>query len=126
MSRLLACLLAAPLALLLIAASPPLPKNVKIGAEDYPEAAREAGVEGDVRFTLAIDAKGRVSDCRVTASSAASLAEGTCALARARWKYDPARDDAGAKVPGEARYSIAWRIILPCPKPDGETLCVFL
>ena len=114
------------LALLLLAASPPVPKTVKISADDYPVAAREAGLEGDVRFTLTIDAKGRVSDCTVTASSAAALADGTCALARERWRFDPARDDAGAKVPGQASFSIAWRIALPCPRPDGQTICVFL
>lgn len=116
------------LAPLLLAASPPAPRVVKIDAADYPAAAAEAGVEGNVRFDLEIDAKGKVAGCTVTAGGdlPAGLAADTCALATKRWRFDPARDDAGAKVPGRLPYSIAWRIALPCPRPDGQTICVFL
>jgi TonB family protein len=112
----------------LLAASPPTPKTIMLDAADYPEAASEAGVEGDVRFELDIDAKGKVSGCTVTAGGdlPAGLAAGTCAAVTKRWRFEPARDDAGVKVPGRLSFSIAWRIALPCPRADGETICVFL
>lgn len=121
------------LAPLLLAASPPapgppIPRNITLAADDYPEAASAAGVEGDVRFEVDIDAKGKVSGCRVTAGGdlPAGLAADTCAVAMKRWRFDPARNATGAKVPGRLSFSIAWRIALPCPRPDGTTVCVFL
>lgn len=113
---------------LLVAASPPKPAKVPISEADYPEAASNAGVEGDVRFDLAIDAKGKVTGCAITAGAAlpAGLAASSCAIATTRWRFAPARDDAGKKVPGRLSYSIAWRITGRCPPPDGQTICVFL
>ena len=49
-----------------------------------------------------------------------------CALAKANWKFLPARDEAGKKVPGTVHYAIAFRISRRCPPPDGQTVCVFL
>lgn len=91
-----ALLLMAPV---LIAATPPQPKQVILDSEAYPEAARNAGVEGDIAFDLAIDAKGVVTGCTVTkgADLPAGLAADACALARANWKFLPARDAAGKK-----------------------------
>jgi periplasmic protein TonB len=120
----MALLLLAPA---LIAATPPQPKKVVLDQEFYPETARDAGVEGDIAFDLAIDAKGAVTGCTVTsgADQPARLAADACALAMG-WKFQPARDDAGQKVPGTVRYAIAFRISRRCPPADGQTLCVFL
>ena len=113
---------------LLLAATPPQPRAVQISDVDYPDAAREAGVEGDVSFDLLIDAKGKVSGCEITAGAnlPAGLAADTCAVASARWRYAPARDDAGQKVPGRVHHAIAWRILKRCPPADAQTICVFL
>ena len=116
------------LAQAVIAATPPQPKKVILDSEAYPEAARNAGVEGDIAFDLAIDAKGAITGCTVTkgADQPANLAADACALARANWKFLPARDGAGKKVPGSVHYEVAFRISRRCPPPDGKTLCVFL
>lgn len=126
MKRLLLPLL--PL-LLAAAASPPLPRTVVISEDDYPEAARQAGVEGDVEFDLMVDAKGNNSACQVTlgADLEANLAADTCAFALRRWHFAPARDETGKKVAGRQHFAIAWRIALPCPHGRSVTyICVSL
>lgn len=117
-----------PLLPLLLAASPPLPRVVMVSESDYPKAARQAGVEGDVRFDLLIDAKGKPSGCTITAGAdlPASLAADTCAMAVKRWRFVPARDDQGQKVAGQRSYSFAWRMAGSCPAMDNETICVRL
>ena len=116
------------LAQALIAATPPQPKKLILDQDAYPEAARNAGVEGDIAFDLAIDAKGVITGCTVTkgADHPSNLAADACALAKANWKFLPARDEAGKKVPGTVHYAIAFRISRRCPPPDGQTVCVFL
>ena len=116
------------LAQAVIAATSPQPKKVILDQDAYPEAARDAGVEGDIAFDLAIDAKGVITGCTVTkgADHPFNLAADACALARANWKFLPARDEAGKKVPGTVHYAIAFRISRRCPPPDGQTVCVFL
>jgi protein TonB len=116
------------LAQAVIAATPPQPKKLILDQDAYPEAARNAGVEGDIAFDLAIDAKGVITGCTVTkgADHPSNLAADACALARANWKFLPARDEAGKKVPGTVHYAIAFRISRRCPPPDGQTVCVFL
>ena len=71
------------LAQAVIAATPPQPKKVILDSEAYPEAARNAGVEGDIAFDLAIDAKGVITGCTVTkgADQPFNLAADACALA---------------------------------------------
>ena len=116
------------LAQAVIAATAPQPKKVILDQDAYPEAARDAGVEGDIAFDLAIDAKGVITGCTVTkgADQPFNLAADACALARANWRFLPARDEAGKKVPGTVHYAIAFRISRRCPPPDGQTVCVFL
>ena len=116
------------LAQAVIAATSPQPKKVILDQDAYPEAARDAGVEGDIAFDLAIDAKGVITGCTVTkgADHPSNLAADACALARANWKFLPARDEAGKKVPGTVHYAIAFRISRRCPPSDGQTVCVFL
>ena len=128
MRRALIILVSVLMAPLLVAAIAPLPAKVAISDADYPEAARNAGVEGDVAFDLLIDAKGKVTGCEITAGAAlpAGMAADTCAVAQKRWRFAPARDDAGQKVPGRVHYAIFWRISLRCPPADVQTICVFL
>ncbi|WP_303810525.1 TonB family protein [Sandarakinorhabdus limnophila] len=116
------------LAQAVIAPTSPQPKKVILDRDAYPEAARDAGVEGDIAFDLAIDAKGVITGCTVTkgADQPFNLAADACALARANWKFLPARAEAGKKVPGTVHYAIAFRISRRCPPPDGQTVCVFL
>ena len=116
------------LAQAVIAATPPQPKKLILDQDAYPEAARDAGVEGDIAFDLAIDAKGVITGCTVTkgADHPSNLAADACALAKANWKFLPARAEAGKKVPGTVHYAIAFRISRRCPPPDGQTVCVFL
>lgn len=121
-------LMALLMAQAVITAAPPQPKKVILDQDAYPEAARDAGVEGDIAFDLAIDAKGVITGCTVTkgADQPFNLAADACALAKANWKFLPARDGAGKKVPGSVHYAIAFRISRRCPPPDGQTVCVFL
>lgn len=113
---------------LLLAATPPQPKRIALTPEDYPEAATNMGAEGDVGIRLAIDARGAITGCTVTAGAdlPAGLAADTCTLVKARWRFAPARDDAGKKTDGSAEFTIAWRILKRCPPPAAQTICVFL
>ncbi|MEL6239283.1 MAG: TonB family protein [Pseudomonadota bacterium] len=82
-----------------------------ITTSDYRTSWLNRGFEGTARFTLAIDARGRVSDCAITASTGHSVLDGaTCRLLTRRARFNPARDGAGEKVPGTFSSSITWRI----------------
>ncbi|WP_017666841.1 energy transducer TonB [Sandarakinorhabdus sp. AAP62] len=116
------------LAPMLLAASPPQPRKIAIPVEDYPEAAASVGAEGDVGLDLAIDAKGVVTGCTVTAGAdlPAGLAGDSCRIVQKNWRFTPALDDAGKKTIGRASFTIAWRIIRRCPPTSPTTVCVFL
>lgn len=117
-----------PMAVMLPAASPPQPRTLKIGPQDYPEAALAAGAEGDVELALVIGQQGRVIDCTVTAGAdlPGGLGKASCDLARRHFRFEPARDDAGRVMASAAVIRIAWRIALKCPPDDGHTLCAFV
>lgn len=92
-------------------ASEPLPRAPLqnfVTAEDIPQgidrtAARAVGV------SLTIGADGRVTECRVTASSGnATLDATTCRLLRSRSRFTPARDAAGVATAGTTTGSIDW------------------
>ncbi|WP_312490791.1 energy transducer TonB [Sphingomonas sp.] len=82
------------------------------GPDNYPPAALRAGEEGRVIVDLGIDASGRVTDCKVVETAAASLAEQTCRLAvRGNGLFSPAKDAGGKSI--ASRYSLRIRWQLP-------------
>jgi outer membrane biosynthesis protein TonB len=113
---------------LLLAASPPLPKKTVIDVDAYPESATLIGAEGDVGLDLAIDARGQVAGCTITAGAdlPGGLAAETCRIVRKDWRFAPALDDAGKKSAGRMQFTIAWRILQRCPPATATTICVFL
>jgi protein TonB len=79
------------------------------GATDYPPAARRARIEGSVSVRFTVDADGTVSGCRVMRSSAnAELDATTCRLIERRFRYEPARDEAGRPVPEMVSRTFDW------------------
>lgn len=82
-----------------------------VSTDDYPGASLVRGEQGTVRFEVAVGADGRVSDCRVTASSGSSdLDAATCRFVTRRARFDPAIDGSGARVSGTYPGSIRWVI----------------
>jgi protein TonB len=78
---------------------------------DYRSRWIREGLSGTARFTLAIDATGRVSSCTVTRSSGhAVLDTATCRLIERRARFEPARDDQGNRVAGSYSSAISWTI----------------
>ena len=78
---------------------------------DYSSRAIRMGWEGSTSFTLTIDQNGRVSNCRVTASSGhAELDEATCKLVSKRARFDAARDGNGTKMTGSYSSAVRWQI----------------
>lgn len=69
----------------------------RIKDSDYPRGASVSGVVG-VDYTVGVD--GRVTECTIARSSgSAELDETTCRLIQKRFRFEPARDAQGRKVP---------------------------
>ncbi|HVI98781.1 MAG TPA: energy transducer TonB [Sphingomonas sp.] len=80
-----------------------------IGRADYPREARKAGLTGVVIVTLSVGADGRVTGCAIARSSGTTvLDETTCRLARARFRYTPARAADGRAVTSLAGWKQEW------------------
>lgn len=79
--------------------------------DDYrPRWIRE-NLSGNARFTLAIDATGKVTGCTVTRSTGhGALDAATCDLVTKRARFDAARDSSGKPVAGSYAGSITWQI----------------
>lgn len=95
--------------------SPPQRARASLGSyfstNDYPAAAIRAEAEGTTRFSLAIAADGRVTNCTVTRSSGnAALDSATCRILRSRARYTPARDQNRNPTSGQDRGSVTWRL----------------
>ena len=79
--------------------------------KDYPAAAWREGREGTVKFALAIDAYGRVTQCTVTQSSGhADLDATTCRLIVRRARFTPNRDAEGKATSGTFSSEVTWRV----------------
>ncbi len=66
---------------------------------------------GTARFKLAIDARGKVTDCTITRSTGhAPLDAATCDLVTKRARFDAARDGSGKPVAGNYSGVITWQI----------------
>lgn len=82
--------------------------------EDYPPHALENGIEGDVYFTISVDARGLPSNCRVTTGSGdPELDDVACKTVLERARFEPATDANGQPVKGEWSNRVAWRIPEP-------------
>jgi protein TonB len=76
---------------------------------DYPSAARRAGAEGTVFVRFTIDASGRATGCNITRSSGnRDLDATTCRLIERRFRYEPARDEAGRAIAATASGHQVW------------------
>ena len=82
-----------------------------IKTSDYRTSWIRRGYEGMARFTLAISASGKVTDCTVTGSTGhAALDRATCQLISSRAVFTPAKDASGANVAGSYSNVVNWRI----------------
>nr|WP_314464943.1 TonB family protein [uncultured Novosphingobium sp.] len=91
-----------------------LPSNAASGwvtTQDYPTADLRAEHQGSVRFRLDIDARGRVSQCAIVASSGfTGLDEATCKYVSRRARFEPATNAEGQAASGSYLGTIRWII----------------
>jgi periplasmic protein TonB len=79
--------------------------------DDYPPAAQRNEEQGTTGFALEVGPDGRVTSCRVTASSgSASLDEATCRLVSKRARFTPGKDAAGNALGGSYSNRIRWKL----------------
>lgn len=79
--------------------------------DDYRSRWIMEELSGTARFTLAIDATGKVTGCTVTRSTGhGALDAATCNLVTKRARFDAARDGNGKAVAGSYNGTITWKI----------------
>lgn len=92
----------------------PVPANGPAGwvtNNDYPGRALTREHEGNVSYSINVDARGRVLDCRIVSSSGHdTLDNATCRLIERRARFNPATDRTGAEVSGTYRGLVSWVI----------------
>ena len=102
---------------------PPAPRFQPKGAEprgnpgswansnDYPARALREEREGITRFTVQVNAQGRVTSCSVTGSSGHSdLDSTTCSLIQRRARFRPATDGQGNPTSDTWSSAVRWEI----------------
>ncbi len=68
-------------------------------------------MSGTARFSLQIDARGKVTGCTITRSTGHAPLDGaTCDLVSKRARFDAARDGNGKAVAGSYTGSVTWQI----------------
>ncbi|MDP9055955.1 MAG: energy transducer TonB, partial [Pseudomonadota bacterium] len=83
----------------------------QIRNSDIPQSLRSAPFSGITRTTIAVDATGRVTGCRIVRSSGNGMLDGlTCRLIFQRFRFHPARDDQGRAQPDTFDYDQEWTI----------------
>ena len=79
--------------------------------DDYPGVSLRRGEMGTVQFELDVDARGRVTGCRVTGSSGYwTLDEHVCAMMPRNASFKPAQDAAGAPIASTFKSRFLWAI----------------
>ncbi len=82
-----------------------------ISTDDYPARALRSEAEGIAAYRLIVGTNGRVSACEVTRSTGNGLLdEATCKFIIRRARFEPATDEAGAKVVGNYAGTVKWDI----------------
>jgi TonB family protein len=80
-------------------------------SQDYPRVSIQHEEEGTVLIRLRIDESGLVTSCKIVKSSGhAALDEQTCALYRARARFEPAKDRLGRVIASNSMQKITWRL----------------
>ena len=78
---------------------------------DYPADALAERRTGVVHFELSVDARGRVTGCRITRSSGTpSLDAQSCRIMRQRARFSPARDARGGRVADVYPSRLGWML----------------
>jgi periplasmic protein TonB len=94
-----------------VAAIPRNNPKAWVTTDDYPARDLRIGNQGITDFHLAIGIDGRVKRCDIVRSSGStSLDKAACAKITSRARFQPATDEAGAKVDGEYSSSVRWQI----------------
>lgn len=79
--------------------------------DDYRSRWIMEELSGTARFTLAINASGKVTGCTVTRSTGhAVLDQATCRLVTKRARFEAARDGNGKAITGSYSGTITWKI----------------
>ena len=97
-------------------AKPPEPTPIGdpaswVTAADYPPSASAAGHQGRTVFALDVDAKGRVTGCRILQSSGFPLLDNTtCASMVINARFKPAVGADGRPVAGAWDSAMDWRL----------------
>ncbi|AZI35919.1 protein TonB [Caenibius tardaugens NBRC 16725] len=93
---------------------PPQPRNAPgswATPDDYPTKAMREDRAGTTRFSVTVDAEGKVSSCQVTGSSGHSdLDDATCKLVTRRARFKPATDGEGQPTSGSYSNAVRWQI----------------
>lgn len=94
-------------------------------SHDYPPSALREEIEGVVRFTLTVNAQGRVEDCVVTGSSGSEvLDEATCQMIAARASFEPPPGPFDQAATGTWSSAVRWEIPETTPGVPPEVLSV--
>ncbi|WP_158094303.1 TonB family protein [Erythrobacter donghaensis] len=76
---------------------------------DYPIESWQKGEAGTVEYTLAVDAEGKPTDCKITASTVSPTLEAeTCRLLLERARFKPAQKPDGTPIPGTYSAEADW------------------
>ena len=79
--------------------------------DDYPAVAQRNNQQGKVVVLVDVDRTGVATSCKIKESSGhVSLDEQTCALFRARARFEPARDSRGRAIAARYQRLIVWRL----------------
>lgn len=82
-----------------------------LSTDDYPARALRSEAEGVAAYRLIVGTNGRVSACEVTRSTGNGLLDdATCKFIVRRARFEPATDEAGAKVVGDYTGTVKWEI----------------
>ena len=94
-------------------ASPPrlLNRGELITSNDYPAIAIDEQQQGTATVRLRVNRYGYVQSCKIVRSSGSqALDEQTCAVYRARARFEPGRDGQGRPQPSDYTQRVTWKL----------------
>jgi protein TonB len=101
--------------------TPPRWIKGRIKDSDYPRELGASGIGGTVEVRFAVEADGKVDDCRVTRSSRNAVLDATtCRLIVQRYRYKPSLDEDGRPVKSYIVESHSWDVQDEPPADDDR------